>query len=488
MRSQLVGCRLFPKLRDHLSRLAVFTRRSPQTSARVQCSTAWKSTHPPSSRTLSAQRHRTHRASVHSRQAVSHGKHSRSFRKKPAAQRAQSSEETATAQPAVSFLCLHCPLSDRNRSSPYDRHAAGALHVLHVASHRRQVVSLRKYPVSQWMNPPATIVTRQPSNATSFATHAPAETRRGCRTRAVLRLIVLVVLAGGVLIAGVCAAADFAVHRVIVGQKRRKQQEQRVFRIAHSNVPMLRSKYGLLVSAESVFFEERLSTQQKSREFFCVGNADQHHVKVQFVLKQDNDMFAMSTDPQVVVPKPGNACEFQVFVRSVLSCFINESAVVVSLDMRTGTTKQMTVKVQDDALAAIRWLLDAELTFPTIRAFDQQTERIRAKAAGAAPGAFCLCAGMLRRKLSWNLLPLQVPAAECAQTDLALYNDFFPRSTRWRRLTGTWTSRKSQRTAPRRGRPEHSAVHPERGASLPSPAQRIPIDWLINSPFCLFFL
>ena len=113
----------------------------------------------------------------------------------------------------------------------------------------------------------------------------------------------------------------------------------------------------------------------------------------------------------------------------------------------------LAVDGMDDALAAMRGLLDAELTFQAFRAFDQQTEQIRAKAAGAAPGAFCLCAGMLRLKLSRILLPLQVPAAECVQADLALFNDLFPRSTRWRRLTATWTSRKSQRTAPRRGRP-----------------------------------
>ena len=97
------------------------------------------------------------------------------------------------------------------------------------------------------MHPPATIVTRQPSNATSFATHAPTETKRGCRTRAVWWLIVLGVLAAGVLIAGVCSAVYFAVRRVIVAQKRRKQQEQRVFRIAYSNVPMLRGKGSITI-------------------------------------------------------------------------------------------------------------------------------------------------------------------------------------------------------------------------------------------------
>ena len=85
----------------------------------------------------------------------------------------------------------------------------------------------------------------------------------------------------------------------------------------------------------------------------------------------------------------------------------------------------LAVDGMDNALAAMRGILDAELTFPTIRAFDQQTERLQAKAAGAAPGAFCLCDGMLRRKLSRNLLPLQVTATECVQADLALFNDLF---------------------------------------------------------------
>ena len=79
----------------------------------------------------------------------------------------------------------------------------------------------------------------------------------------------------------------------------------------------------------------------------------------------------------------------------------------------------------DDTLAAMRGLLDAELTLPAIRAFNQQTERLRAKAPCAAPCAVCLCAGTLRWKLSRIWLPLRMPVAECAETDLALNNDLF---------------------------------------------------------------
>ena len=125
----------------------------------------------------------------------------------------------------------------------------------------------------------------------------------------------------------------------------------------------------------------------------------------------------------------------------------------------------------DDALAAMRGLLDAELTFPTIRAFDQQTERLSAKAAGAAPGAFCLCAGMLRRKLSLNRLPLQVHAAECVQADLALFNDLFPAiaaGAARRRLGLIGGPGEQHRRADAN---EHSAVHPELVTALPSPAQ-----------------
>ena len=162
---------------------------------------------------------------------------------------------------------------------------------------------------------------------------------------------------------------------------------------------MLRSKCGLLVSAESIFFEERLPTQQKSRAFFCLGNADQHHVKVQFVLKQGTEKVAMSTDPQVVVPKLGYTCEFQVFVRPLCSCVIDESAAVHWTDeeasrlprslasgyetCRSPTATLLVVDGMDDTIAAMRGLLDAEQTFQAFRAFDQQTERLRSKAAVA---------------------------------------------------------------------------------------------------------
>ena len=94
-------------------------------------------------------------------------------------------------------------------------------------------------------------------------------------------------------------------------------------------------------------------------------------------------------------------------------------------DAPLSTAVLLAVDWMDDTLAAMRGLLDAGLTLPAIRAFNQQTEWVPAKVAGAAPCAVCLCAGTLRWKLSRIWLPLQALAAGCAETDLALNNDLF---------------------------------------------------------------
>ena len=97
---------------------------------------------------------------------------------------------------------------------------------------------------------------------------------------------------------------------------------------------------------------------------------------------------------------------------------------------RSAAAARFVVDMIDDALATMRGLIDAELTFSAISALNQQTEWLHAKVAGAGPGAVFFALVMLRRKLSRILPPLQALAAECVQTDPALFKTSSPRSPR----------------------------------------------------------
>ena len=162
--------------------------------------------------------------------------------------------------------------------------------------------------------------------------HKPTQAGDACRSHAVWWVVLLIVLAClaavALVVVGVVLLTNF-----ILRKRRQREVERRtcMFRMARSNVSFVPTKQdGIVVNKKTIVFEETaIPIGAESKELFCVGNERRHDVKVQFIAKDDNDKFALRTEPTVVVLQHAMACEFEVFVTPLCSTTIDDKALLV---------------------------------------------------------------------------------------------------------------------------------------------------------------
>ena len=77
----------------------------------------------------------------------------------------------------------------------------------------------------------------------------------------------------------------------------------------------------------------------------CIGNKRYRRLKVQFTTKEDLNKYPIRTEPQVVSIRKGEACEFEVFIKPLCSCKIDDEIRLIVLNIDEGEEKQIPVRI-----------------------------------------------------------------------------------------------------------------------------------------------
>ncbi|ELP85999.1 protein kinase domain containing protein, partial [Entamoeba invadens IP1] len=148
------------------------------------------------------------------------------------------------------------------------------------------------------------------------------------------------------------------IYLLIMKQKEKKKLENIcVFQMKRSNITMIALNKQLCSNKNPIKFDleedSPINVDQETRDLICVGNTSKHNLKVQFSVIDGCDHYEIRTVPSLITLKRGEACEFEIFIKPLCSCKIEEDVMLIALDLELGiqinekiriisTTKQST--------------------------------------------------------------------------------------------------------------------------------------------------
>ena len=118
-----------------------------------------------------------------------------------------------------------------------------------------------------------------------------------------------------------------------------------------SNISMNILEGDILSNKDVIDFNDEIPEllevyREETRELFCIGYRGKGRIQLQFDVKQDDYRYEIRIEPSFVVLKQGQACEFEVFVRPLCSCSVEDNVVISALFVSTGEEKQIPMKIK----------------------------------------------------------------------------------------------------------------------------------------------
>ncbi|KAL7717563.1 Protein serine/threonine kinase [Entamoeba marina] len=142
--------------------------------------------------------------------------------------------------------------------------------------------------------------------------------------------------------------------------RKHKQQHEKErticeFDIGRSNIQfhILNEKCGLISNRNDIDFlidkeidDILLPVNEESRDLICIGNKKSKMLKVQFSVKDDCDKYEIRTNPQIITLKKGKACEFEIYIKPLCTCSIDEHIMLIALDMNKGIQYDIEIPIK----------------------------------------------------------------------------------------------------------------------------------------------
>ncbi|ELP83628.1 protein serine/threonine kinase, putative [Entamoeba invadens IP1] len=125
------------------------------------------------------------------------------------------------------------------------------------------------------------------------------------------------------------------------------------FEIKRSNIHffVLEEETGIVSNKTTIDFIDDggdkvlIPVMEESKELICIGNTKVNTLKVQLSCKDANTKFEMRTNPQLVTLKKGRACEFEVYIKPLCTCKIDDLFVMTCLDVKRGVEFTESLKI-----------------------------------------------------------------------------------------------------------------------------------------------
>ncbi|ELP90212.1 protein kinase, putative, partial [Entamoeba invadens IP1] len=134
------------------------------------------------------------------------------------------------------------------------------------------------------------------------------------------------------------------------------QHEERkktcLFTISKSNITFEKTDIpDVVVNINAIVFEnneddKEISVNEESRELICVGNSGNNTIKVQFSTKENCYKYTIRTSPNIATIPKGKAIEFEVFLKPLCSCQIDDIIVLISSNLKKGEISNMHISIK----------------------------------------------------------------------------------------------------------------------------------------------
>ncbi|ELP87161.1 protein serine/threonine kinase, putative [Entamoeba invadens IP1] len=138
--------------------------------------------------------------------------------------------------------------------------------------------------------------------------------------------------------------------------KKKKEHEKRkktcLFTISKSNITFEKTDIpDVVVNINAIVFEsnednKEISVNEESRELICVGNSGNNTIKVQFSTKENCYKYTIRTSPNIATILKGKAIEFELFLKPLCSCQIDDIIVLVSSNLKKGEISNMHINIK----------------------------------------------------------------------------------------------------------------------------------------------
>ncbi|EDR26651.1 protein serine/threonine kinase, putative [Entamoeba dispar SAW760] len=159
-------------------------------------------------------------------------------------------------------------------------------------------------------------------------------------------LIVILPIIGFIIILIIVLCMAIILINSITRYTANKQREKEFtsFKMSNSSihfVPLSNGSY-LMVNKKEINFTENsvIPVGQETKTLLCIGNTNRVIMKVQITNKTDcESKYGIRSEPQLAFIKPGNAVEFNLFVKPYCTCKVDDPILIVSSDVKNNKEK-----------------------------------------------------------------------------------------------------------------------------------------------------
>ena len=75
---------------------------------------------------------------------------------------------------------------------------------------------------------------------------------------------------------------------------------------------------------------------EETKDLICIGNNNADMIKIQFTTNEDTDRYEIRTNPQIIIMKRFEACEFEIFIKPVCTTSLEDTIRLVTVNMKKG--------------------------------------------------------------------------------------------------------------------------------------------------------
>ncbi|KAL7713823.1 Protein serine/threonine kinase [Entamoeba marina] len=173
--------------------------------------------------------------------------------------------------------------------------------------------------------------------------HTLNSDQTGCDTQVVWWVIVLIILFVLIIMICICVLIWYIIKLLFDWRKQQKQRkETTIFDMSRSNIKFIpTNNKDVVINKDEILFNdecEEIGVNEETRDLICVGNTSKHTIKVQFSVKEGCDKYEIRTNPQLITIPKGKAVEFEIFIKPLCTCKINDQIMLISVDLTKGKT------------------------------------------------------------------------------------------------------------------------------------------------------
>ncbi|ELP88790.1 protein serine/threonine kinase, putative [Entamoeba invadens IP1] len=193
--------------------------------------------------------------------------------------------------------------------------------------------------------------------ATCTFWYAPSSDGTSCAKKAVWWVILVGIFLIILVLFVVFVVTIFITLKIVKRKKEHKNRKKTCFfTMSKSNISFHKTNTPeVVVNKNEIVFETdengtEIPANEESRELLCVGNSGNNTIKVQFSIFDNKYKYSIQTLPNIATIPKGKAIEFEVFLKPLCSCQIDDIIVLFSSILKKGVISEVRIQIKAKTL------------------------------------------------------------------------------------------------------------------------------------------